>query len=86
MMSSLVGMSLSLLFCFCALLLPGQSSAQYGPLMAPLAEEAHASSLFSFNSTWHVLGPFQIGTRGMSMLKQYIFASPAKPFPVLVFI
>ncbi|KAH7089554.1 hypothetical protein FB567DRAFT_590365 [Paraphoma chrysanthemicola] len=40
-----------------------QSSAQYGPLMAPLAHQPRQSSLFSFNSTWQVLGPFQIGTR-----------------------
>ncbi|EOA88541.1 uncharacterized protein SETTUDRAFT_149188 [Exserohilum turcica Et28A] len=32
-----------------------------------LATRAHEAPLFSFNSTWHVLGPFQIGTRGTSM-------------------
>ncbi|KAF1844656.1 uncharacterized protein K460DRAFT_282820 [Cucurbitaria berberidis CBS 394.84] len=31
--------------------------------MAPLVSRKDNSSLFSFNSTWQVLGPFQIGTR-----------------------
>ncbi|KAH8716837.1 hypothetical protein GQ44DRAFT_688581 [Phaeosphaeriaceae sp. PMI808] len=31
--------------------------------MAPLVDQPHNSTLFSFSSTWQVLGPFQIGTR-----------------------
>ncbi|KAH4318194.1 hypothetical protein HBH64_135290 [Parastagonospora nodorum] len=45
-----------LLLCLCI----SVGSAQYHPLMA---NDTQASSMFSFSSTWHVLGPFQIGTR-----------------------
>ncbi|KAH7392819.1 hypothetical protein BKA66DRAFT_456959 [Pyrenochaeta sp. MPI-SDFR-AT-0127] len=41
-------------------------AAQYGPLMAPIVSRTLNSSLFSINSTWQVLGPFQIGTREAS--------------------
>jgi poly(3-hydroxybutyrate) depolymerase len=40
----------------------------YAPLMAPLASRKPETSLFSFNDTWQVLGPFQIGTRGASLI------------------
>jgi hypothetical protein len=40
----------------------------YGPLMASLASRKPSTSLFSFNDTWQVLGPFQIGTRGASSI------------------
>ncbi|KAF1935470.1 hypothetical protein EJ02DRAFT_127236 [Clathrospora elynae] len=61
-MSYLGQASLPSLFCsFLSLQLCHVS--QYGPLITPLANGKHNSSLFSFNSTWQVLGPFQIGTR-----------------------
>jgi hypothetical protein len=59
--------SLLLLLCRLCLLL----QLCYGstiPLTAPLEYGKHKSSIFSFNTTWQVLGPFQIGTRGMQML------------------
>jgi hypothetical protein len=56
---------LALWFCICVLPQICGASGQYGALMAPLANREREPSLFSFNSTWHVLGPFQIGTRGM---------------------
>ena len=32
--------------------------------IAPLAEQVDHASVFSFNNTWQILGPFQTGTRG----------------------
>lgn len=46
-----------------SLLSPCPASAQYAPLMAPLAKSSVDSALLAFSSTWQVLGPFQIGTR-----------------------
>jgi hypothetical protein len=43
-------------------------ATEHGPLMAPLVSRQESASLFSFNDTWHVLGPFQIGTRGTSLI------------------
>ncbi|KAF2854976.1 hypothetical protein T440DRAFT_495630 [Plenodomus tracheiphilus IPT5] len=48
---------------FSPLLLQQCHASYYDPLMAPLAGRQPRPSLFSFNSTWQVLGPFQIGTR-----------------------
>jgi hypothetical protein len=56
---------LSLWCCLCMLPQICRAAGRYGALMAPLANHERDPSLLSFNSTWHVLGPFQIGTRGM---------------------
>jgi hypothetical protein len=67
MMATYFGLS-CVAFASCCSVVGALHNTVYSPLMAaPPANEPRASSLFSFGSTWHVLGPFQIGTRGMSM-------------------
>jgi hypothetical protein len=49
------------------------ASAQYPPLMAPLVDSTRDASLFSYKSSWQVLGPFQIGTRGTLTIHTALF-------------
>ncbi|KAI4621817.1 hypothetical protein J4E80_004190 [Alternaria sp. BMP 0032] len=57
--------SLPYLFCAIFLLLQLGHAAEHGPVVAPLhlVSRQESASLIIFNDTWHVLGPFQIGTR-----------------------
>ncbi|KAG9195361.1 hypothetical protein G6011_00482 [Alternaria panax] len=55
--------SLPSLFCSFLFLLQLGHASELGPFVAPLASRQENASLFAFNDTWHVLGPFQIGTR-----------------------
>lgn len=61
--------SLPYLFCAIFLLLQLGHAAEHGPVVAPLhlVSRQESASLIVFNDTWHVLGPFQIGTRGTSL-------------------
>lgn len=68
------------LLVFCFLFLHLCHASEYGLLMAPLTSRKHNSTLFSFNSTWQVLGPFQIGTRGK--VTEYSLPS-ATAWPIL---
>jgi hypothetical protein len=57
--------SLLLLSYFSILLQPCLGAAQYLPLMTPLDDSTRDPDVYTFGSTFQVLGPFQIGTRGM---------------------
>jgi hypothetical protein len=55
------------LFLFYALSAQAHSAAYHEQLMVPLGaeqSELEAESVFQFSSTWQILGPFQLGTRG----------------------
>jgi hypothetical protein len=66
MLSIRDALSLFMLSCFSILLQPCLGTAQYLPLMTPLDDSTRDPAVYTFGSTFQVLGPFQIGTRGMS--------------------
>jgi hypothetical protein len=64
-MPTMMSTKLPMLFLYiCSFLRLCCGSEQYDSHLAPLASRPLEPSLFSINSTWQVLGPFQIGTRG----------------------
>jgi hypothetical protein len=57
--------ALTLVIAFCLLVAPC-NALDYGRVMVPLGHREEDPPL-SFGASWQVLGPFQIGTRGMTL-------------------
>jgi hypothetical protein len=60
---SIVALAIALALCLLAV---PSNALDYGRVMVPLGHREEDAPL-SFGASWQVLGPFQIGTRGMTL-------------------